>query len=132
MVPAMVMTAMVMTGMVVTAMMTAMATLSMTAMVTAMMTAMTAMTAVTTMATVTLTGERGHGKQHGSSDCANKRELPNWEHKSSSLGYTDDNVIALRLFRNDDLAFMDSDNETIPSAVDCRGDTERLQDRGRE
>jgi hypothetical protein len=96
MVPAMVMTAMVMTGMVVTAMMTAMATLSMTAMVTAMM---TAMTAVTTMATVTLTGERGHGKQHGSSDCANKRELPNWEHKSSSLGYTDDNVTALRLFR---------------------------------
>jgi hypothetical protein len=93
MVPAMVMTAMVMTGMVVTAMMTAMATLSMTAMVTAMM------TAVTTMATVTLTGERGHGKQHGSSDCANKRELPNWEHKSSSLGYTDDNVTALRLFR---------------------------------
>jgi hypothetical protein len=59
---------------VVTAMMTAVVTAMMTAVVTAMMTAV-----VTAMTAVAMTGERGHGKQHGSSYRANKRELPKHE-----------------------------------------------------
>jgi hypothetical protein len=57
--------------------------------VTAMVTAMTAMVTVTTMTTVTMTGERGHGKQHGSRYRANKRELPKHEflHRQPAILY---------------------------------------------
>ncbi len=55
------------------------------------MTAVTTMvTAMTTMTTMTMTGERGHGKQHGSRYRANKRELP--KHGVSPWFIPDDNV----------------------------------------
>jgi hypothetical protein len=73
----------------VTAMVTAMTATVVTA-VTATVTAMTPMVTVTTMTTVTMTGERRHGKQHGSRYRANKRELP--KHGVSPWFIPDDNV----------------------------------------
>jgi hypothetical protein len=93
----------------VTAMVTAM-----TATVVTTMTAMTPMVTVTTVTTVTMTGERRHGKQHGSRYCANKRELP--KHGVSPWFIPDDNVTGAGPVPNGFPVV--SDNETIPGTMD--------------
>jgi hypothetical protein len=107
---------------IVTTMVTAMTTM-VTAMVTAMtavttMTAMTTMvttmTAMTAMTTVTMTGERRHGKQHGSRYRANKRELP--KHGVSPWFIPDDNVTGAGPVPNGFPVV--SANETIPGTMD--------------
>jgi hypothetical protein len=99
----------------VTAMMMAVVTATIgivTPVVTAMTPVVTAMTAmVTAMVTaVTMTGERGHGKQHGSRYRANKRELP--KHGVSPWFIPDDNVTGATPVP------LTNDNETIPGTMD--------------
>jgi hypothetical protein len=93
----------------VTAMVTAM-----TATVVTTMTAMTPMVTVTTVTTVTMTGERRHGKQHGSRYCANKRELP--KHGVSPWFIPDDNVTGAGPVPNGFPVV--SANETPPATMD--------------
>jgi hypothetical protein len=125
------MTAM-MTMTAVTAMMTMTAMTAMTAMMT--MTAVTAMTmtTMTAMTTVAMTGERGHGKQHGSRYRANKREFPKHEflHGQPAILSPTTTLLA-RACSNDDPwrrapSLVISANETIRTTMDGRADSRRL------